>query len=158
MGASDQITWVNRPLKGRTGVTVFLAALFPVLAGLVYLESRNAAVTALALAFVGVAISPAILPTRYVVDPGGVLVSHFGRTRHRPWTAFRRLIVDSDVIVLSPFAKPSFLDSFRGQYLRFNRDQESLREEVLRFVLGRLPRRHECQGSAAPNETESEEG
>ncbi len=149
----QQIDWINRPLKGRTGVTVFLVVLFPVLAGVVYLESRNVAVTALALAFVGVAISPAILSTRYVLDRGGVTVSHFGRTTRRPWTAFRRLIVDKDVLVVSPFAKPSFLDSFRGQYLRFNRGQEALREEVVRFVLTQLPKagarsRHESENQA----------
>jgi hypothetical protein len=135
-----QLNWTNRPLKGRRGVALFLAVLFPVLAVVVYVESRNVAVTALALAFVAVAISPAILPTRYVLSDVGVVVGHFGRSTQRPWTAFRRLIVDRDVILLSPFAKPSFLDSFRGQYLRFNRGQEALREEVLQFVLARLPK------------------
>jgi hypothetical protein len=137
--SADQVCWTLRPLRGRPGAVVCLLLLAPALAGVVFIESRNVAVTALALAFVGVAVSPAVMPTRYRLDSEGVQVVHLGRTVRRPWSDFRRLIVDPGVLVLSPFPRPGFLDTFRGQYLRFGRGQEAVREEALRFVLARIP-------------------
>jgi len=148
-GDKDQSTatlaWTNLPLKGRRGTVIFLAVLLPVLAALVYHESHNAFAALLAVAFVAVVITPAVLPTTYTLDAEGVTVRHIGKTVSHPWSACKRLIVDVDVIVLSPFPKASFLDSFRGVYLRFNRGQETIREEAMQFALARMPR---CHGTA----------
>jgi hypothetical protein len=134
------ISWRFSPLKGRRAAAAFLAVLLPAVVVLVFLQSRNPVTTALAAAFLLVAVAPALLPTAFELDAEGVTVKHLGRVVRRPWTAFRRVMVDGDVVVLSPFARASFLDTFRGLYLRFNREDEAVREAALRHVLGRLSR------------------
>jgi hypothetical protein len=144
--AKSELKWTYVPLKARIGTLIFLAVLVPVLAVLVYLESHNVIVMVLAVAFLAVAVSPAILPAEHVLDESGVAVRHFGKTIGRPWSEVKRLVVDPEVLVLSPSAKPGFLDSFRGIHLRFNRDQEAIRDEALKYIMARIPRRHETGG------------
>jgi len=143
---TERFIWTAVPLKGRLGATVFLLFLFPVLAAVVYVESGDVLLTVLAVAFVAVAISPAVLPTTYILEEEKITVKHLGRSVEKSWSAFKRLIVDRDVILLSPFAAPCFLDTFRGLYLRFNKDQNDIKEKALMFVLSRLPRVREDSG------------
>ena len=99
--------------------------------------------------FLCIVISPALVPTRYLLDDYGVRVRHLGRKSQHPWGAFRRVIVDRDVLVLTPFPKPTFLDSFRGVYLRLARRQGETRERVIRFVLARMAA-HKKAGEGEP--------
>jgi hypothetical protein len=124
---------------------VFLAILLPALGGGVWLESHNLALAALAVILVSLVITPALAATSYVLDPEGLTVKQLGRTTTQAWDRFRRVIVDQEVLIVSPFKKPCFLDTFRSVYLRFNRDQEAVREEALRFLLARIPRSRAAQ-------------
>ena len=138
--AGSRVAWTHLPLKGRTAAKVFLAVLLPALGCGIWLESHNLALAALAVVFVSLAISPALASTGYVLEEGGISVKHLGRTTLQPWQTFRRVIVDEDVLVVSPYKKPCFLDTFRGVYLRFNQDHETVREDALRFLLFRVPK------------------
>ena len=64
------------------------------------------------------------VPTEVTLDEAGVRVRALGRERRRPWAEVRALYPHRDGVHLSPFARPSALDPFRGIYLRFagNRD------------------------------------
>ncbi len=58
-----------------------------------------------------------LTPTRYELTPHEVVVHRFwGRIRY-PWHRFRRVEMDQNGVFLSPFARPSRLDAFRGLYL-----------------------------------------
>jgi hypothetical protein len=143
--SSDRVEWTTHPLKGRTGAAVFLVILLPVLGGGVWLESHNLALSALAVFLVALAVCPALAPTAYVLGPEGITVRHLGRTTTQSWEPFRRVIVNDDLVVVSPFKKPCFLDTVRGIYLRFNRDQQAVREEALRFLLLRIAKPERAQ-------------
>ncbi len=58
-----------------------------------------------------------VTPTRYVFTQEGVTVHRFWGRIHHPWHRFRRVELDANGVFLSPFARPSRLDAFRGLYL-----------------------------------------
>ena len=70
------------------------------------------------------------LPTRYELDEAGIQVRFLGRCRDILWSRVRRVDEHKTGVFLSPFPKPSRLDSFRGTFLRFSGNAD----EVLTFV------------------------
>ena len=91
------------------------------------------------LAFVGLmvlflSLSRYFLPTRYKIDGEGVEVATaFGRSQRR-WSTLRRFAADHRGITLSPYARRSWLDPYRGVRLLYHRN----RDEVLAAVAARL--------------------
>jgi len=71
-------------------------------------------------------------PTTYVLLDDGVEVRSLYVQRRR-WEDVKRFYIDKRGVFLSPFAKPSRLENFRGVYLRFPEDKE-LRERIVEFV------------------------
>ena len=49
----------------------------------------------------------------------------------KPWSDFRSFYADRNGVLLSPFARPSRLENFRGVYVRFG---DSKRHEILDFI------------------------
>ncbi|MCC7262069.1 MAG: hypothetical protein IT369_06045 [Candidatus Latescibacteria bacterium] len=79
-------------------------------------------------------LSSYFCPTHYQLDEAGVQVRHLGRSRQRPWAQFCRIDRCREGVFLSPFARPSRLDSFRGCLLRSPRDPERVRHFAQRHV------------------------
>ncbi len=77
-----------------------------------------------------------ITPTRYVLDPEGITVHRFWGKVHYPWSRFRRVAQDKNGVFLSPFARPSRLDAFRGLYLIL--PDAEVREQVYRWAVQHL--------------------
>ncbi|MFP4058232.1 MAG: hypothetical protein ACLF0G_15300 [Candidatus Brocadiia bacterium] len=88
----------------------------------------------LAGALLSLSLCRYFLPTRYHLDDQGAAVGFLGQWRRVPWGAVRRVSVHREGVHLSPFARPSRLDSFRGTYLRFAGNGQ----EVVRFVRSRV--------------------
>ena len=65
-------------------------------------------------------------PSRYKLDEIGVSRDILGRQTRRVWTEFRRLDARSNGLFLSPFARPSRLDSFRGFFLPFHAEGDQV--------------------------------
>jgi hypothetical protein len=76
------------------------------------------------------ALSPYFLPTDYALYAGGGESRFIGVTRRFTWSQYRTFYPDSHGVLLSPFAKPSRLENFRGIYLRF----DGRREQILNIV------------------------
>ncbi len=71
-----------------------------------------------------------IFPSHFQLDDEGVTVRFLGVARRMPWTALRRTASGPGGMFLSPFERPSRLDSFRGVSLRFAGNAD----EVIAFV------------------------
>ena len=65
-------------------------------------------------------------PSRYRLDETGVSRDLLGRQTRRAWTEFRRVDARSNGLFLSPFARPSRLDSFRGLFLPFHAEGDQV--------------------------------
>ncbi|MCX7967020.1 MAG: hypothetical protein N3B10_00865 [Armatimonadetes bacterium] len=71
-----------------------------------------------------------LFPVRYRVTEEGVEVSSFLSDRKIRWEQVRRLDVFNDRVFLSPYPKPSRLDSLRGVWIRWDGEPEGFQRLV----------------------------
>lgn len=84
------------------------------------------------LAVLALSMLPFFLPTVYEFDEEGVEITSLFFVRHfRPWSDFRSYYADKVGAQLSPFARPSRLAVFRGNFIRFGADN---RDRVIAFL------------------------
>jgi hypothetical protein len=130
-GTSCELRWTAHPLRDevwwKSAALIALIACFSAgacysLEGLIY--------GLIACAVLIAAVSRYLLPVHYCLTDREVVVTHAGMTRRTPWGRFQKFHVHPDGVFLSPFGRPSRLDSFRGCFLRFKDN----RDEVLAVV------------------------
>ena len=81
-------------------------------------------------------LSSFFLPVRYAFYSNRVTIHFFLGKRSKPWSVFKNYYVDKNGVLLSPFPKPSRLDTFRGMYIRFG----SNRAEIIDYINRKLQR------------------
>lgn len=69
-------------------------------------------------------------PTRYELDAEGITARFPLKTIHYQWTELRRFVYDETGGFLSPRARRSFLDEYRGISLLFPEDAEPIIAEI----------------------------
>lgn len=69
-------------------------------------------------------------PTRYLLGPESISARGLVSRKKRHWSGLKKYYVGKKGVHLSPYARPSRLESFRGIYLPFG----GKREEILRFI------------------------
>jgi hypothetical protein len=106
--------WTAHPARRRPRELMLLAmvVLFSTYAVLVGLESGFLAVLA-AVILLATAV-PFLAPTRYRLDGEGVGERRLGRTRFRAWADLRRVQIGPGAALVTPFARPSWMDRYRG--------------------------------------------
>jgi len=116
---AGQLSWVVHPLSQEPAVKS--AALVAAIAGFSLLAAstlEGAVYGLVSLVVLSLSMARYFLPTRYTVDEEGVawrlLVGH-----RRPWQEFARVEERADGLLLSPFVRPTRLDTYRGVHLRF---------------------------------------
>ena len=123
-------TWEAWPVR-RNPARGVLAAV--VIAGSVWgtwAWTGSVALTGVALVVLGVATGTFFFPTHYRLTQEGVEIERPWRRQCRPWKDFRGIRHGGDLVVLSPFARESWLDGFRGVTLLLPEE----RGEVLEYV------------------------
>ncbi|MGQ9661849.1 MAG: hypothetical protein ACUVWX_05850 [Kiritimatiellia bacterium] len=116
--------------------TILLLALIGITVGLSYLiMNYSGAILAAILLFV--LLGPYFLPTRYKVSERGVESRFPLFNRSRSWGEYKRYAVARDGVFLGTFPRPSRLDSFRGEFLRFTAGMDP--EQVLELVRRHIP-------------------
>ncbi len=71
-------------------------------------------------------LSKFLFPSYYTLDTVGIECRHLGRCQMRRWVEFRRIDVRNNGLFLSPFIRPSRLDSFRGFFLPFHQNRDTV--------------------------------
>lgn len=89
--------------------------------------------TVVALAVFAAALNTWYLPVSYTLDHRGITVDKRVFSHTHPWSQFRRWFRTANGVVLSPFARRTYLDTFRGVHLLLPADPQP--------VLDRLGRR-----------------
>lgn len=77
-----------------------------------------------------VSVGPFFVPTDYRLGPEGVQIRRPWRTWNRPWSDFRSVRAGGELVLLSPFARRTWLEGIRGESLRVFGN----REEVVQYV------------------------
>jgi hypothetical protein len=69
---------------------------------------------------------PFFLKTKYIFDDKGVTMKRGGATISRKWDQIHSLYPDKNGVLLSPFAKQTWLENFRGVYLQYGKHREEI--------------------------------
>jgi hypothetical protein len=77
----------------------------------------------LALAILTASLGTYFLPTDYTLYDGGIETRFLGNVRRFRWAQYRSFYVDPNGVLLSPFARRSRLENFRGIFLRYDGNQ-----------------------------------
>jgi len=128
--AAASLRWRSHPIVDDYPRSLLLvAAVIAVCVG-VWVSFGGLGYAAIAAAFLLGSLARYFVPTDYELDAAGVCVRFLGHARRVPWEAVRRVGVRREGVQLSPFERPSRLESFRGTFLRFAGN----RHEVVSFV------------------------
>src|SRR5688572_11381546 len=92
----------------------------------------------LAAVILVLAVAPFLFPTHHRLDDGGVEVRRLGARRYRPWPELRRVQIGRAGALLSPFARPSWMDRYRGVLLSFDGLAADDRAQVVAELRRRL--------------------
>ena len=134
---SNSVEWVSWPLRDEPPAkTILLLVLIGITVGLSWLI-MNLSGGILAAILLFILLGPYFLPTRYKVTENCVESRFPLFNRSRPWSEYKRYAIGKDGIFLGTFPRPSRLDSFRGEFLRFTpgMDRQRVIELVRRHVI-----------------------
>lgn len=132
------LKWRSHPVRRRESkLTLVIAVLIGLPAGLLILYGPYYA--GLAIVVLGGSLASYFLPTDYVLYAGGGEMRFFWICRRFTWEQFRSYYPDRNGVLLSPFARPSRLENFRGLYLRFGDCADQVMAIVTERVAVRPP-------------------
>jgi len=138
---TPELEWSVWPAKEKPllslGLIVLLFAIW-IAVGYIY---REAIWVGLAVVLLSGAVAPYFVITRYRLDEEGIATKRYLTPMKKRWEELRSFYPDKNGVLVSPFAKPSRLENFRGMYLRFGGN----REAVLNVLEERIGQREKEQ-------------
>ena len=128
------LTWTAHPARRRPDQLALIAAvvLLSVWAVMVTLQSPWLALVAAVLLVV--ATASFLFPTHYRLDELGVEQRRIFGRRFRAWADLRRLQVGPGAALVSPFARPSWMDRHRGFILYFDGLDPDRKNQVVELL------------------------
>ena len=129
------LIWVVHPVFDNWKRSAVLVAFLIMLIAAVYFASQSIYLTLLSVFFLAGALYKYFVPFRYQFDNQKVTIQSFFYRFEQDWTNFRSFYVDQNGILLSPFARPSRLENFRGVYIRFGNNKGA----VIDFIKQQIP-------------------
>ena len=130
------LAWTAHPARRRPDQVALIAAVVLLSAWAVLVTLAAPWLAILAAALLVIAVAPFWLPTRYRLDAAGIEERRWPRRRYRTWAELRRCDVGGRALLLSPFARPSWLDRYRGMVVMFDGGE---RAAIIAAVQARLP-------------------
>ncbi len=131
------LSWTSHPAKRRPQDVFLLAAVVLLSAWAVLVTLDSALLAGLAVVILMVSVAPFWLPTHYRLDDDGVEARRLWTRRRRAWGDLRRAQIGTGAALVSPFARPSWMDRHRGVLLCF--DGLDRRDDVVAELRTRLP-------------------
>jgi hypothetical protein len=128
------LEWKCHPVKRRPMVSVLVTVFIMVVGVLVHYATESRLLGMLAAIVLLASLAKFYFPTVYRLSDRGVTVKTTTQTLTKPWSMYRSFYPDKNGVLLSPFGRPSRLETFRGIYLMFNNN----RDEVIAFITPRL--------------------
>ena len=129
--------WTAHPAARRPKDVVLVAAVALLFAGAVLATLQSVFLAVLAIVVLVISVSGFLLPTRYELTRDAVIERRMFFTRQRRWQDLRRVQVGTGAALVSPFAKPNFLDRYRGMVLSLDGAD---RQKVVETIRARLSR------------------
>jgi len=136
--------WTVHPAKQRPRDVILVIAVLLLSTGAVSASLQSLFLTALAAVFLMVSVASFVFPTHYRVTDEGVSEQRLWRRRRRRWCDLRRIHVGCRGVLVSPFARPHWLDRYRGIVLVFDPavagdSSNGQRERLLAILRDHIP-------------------
>jgi hypothetical protein len=135
---AEPYEWTAHPARRRPQdlmlfITILLFSSYAVLVGF-----ESAFLAVLAIVILTISVAPFLAPTRYRIDGAGVSEARLGRKRFRAWADLRRLQIGKGAALVTPFARPSWMDRYRGILLYLDGAD---RDRVVAMLRARIPKK-----------------
>ncbi len=132
---ASEITWRVHPVVESWKRTILLCLFLLSILTILYWGFQSIGVLLFsALLLIG-PLYKYFLPFQYHCGTDNLVVSACCYKFDRPWSTYRSYYVDKNGVLLSPFAKPSRLENFRGIYVRFGKHPP---EEIVNFIQSKI--------------------
>ena len=125
--------WISFPFVETPLSSVLVIAFFALVAIFVHSVTINFFWVLLSLVFLFSSLFSYFVPTYYDLYDDHVFVKVLVFKRQRKYNEFKCFYADKKGVMLGTFSRPRGLDRFRGQSIRFSKNQEE-REEIMAFL------------------------
>jgi len=141
MHEQPKFEWISFPFADFPIKTIFLIMFTFFIWTIVYSIWNDKFLLILSIFFMTVPLVPYYVPTRYRFYKDRIAVKIAFLERSRKYTEFHCFYADKMGVMLSTFRSPRRLDRFRGQSVRFSKNQEE-REAILKFLEEKIGNRY----------------
>ena len=133
------LDWICHPAKRNKKVTVAVSILIAVLVAVVYYATFSVWFTILGFLILTGSLAGFYFPSHYQFTDNKIIIITKMQKLEKNWSQYRSYYSDKNGVLLSPFARPSRLENFRGIYIKFwyNKD------EVMAIVKDKIKRDRE---------------
>ena len=138
-GLPEEIRWRVHPFTENPWHSALLMVIIVLVCVGVWSWTLWGGMVTIALVLLVVSVAPYLFPTSYHLTQDGIEIRFLRAVTFRGWEELKNFYPHDVGVHLSTFRRPSGLDAFRGNYIRFGRGN---REEVLRFLDDRIKREH----------------
>lgn len=136
-GNTHHINWTSFPIQEESiyKSLILVCGIIAFCVGIVFIISIAYALFAFAVLFM--ALSKYFLPTRYKLDDQGFSKEFLFFSKHRLWKDYKRTVGFNDGIFISPMAKTSRLDNFRGEFIKLEKNMNGhIYNRVIKSFIG----------------------
>lgn len=124
------LNWVSHPAKARPRAAVLVILFLFLLVAIVYALTLSIMFTVAGALILWGSLSQFFLRTTFEFTQTKVRVKYIVNKIEKEWSQYRSYYEDKNGVLLSPFVRPSRLENFRGIYIRFVGNRDSVMDIV----------------------------
>ncbi len=129
------LSWTVHPIVENWRKSVLLGLFLALLLFGIYLGFQSIYVALISgIVLIG-SLYKYFLPFHHRCEADRLIITSCCYKLERSWETFRSFYVDANGVLLSPFARPTRLENFRGVYVRFGKHTP---EEVVDFISSKI--------------------
>ena len=133
--APSTLSWTVHPIVENWRKSVLLGLFLVLLLFGIYLGFQSIYVALISGIVLLGSLYKYFLPFHHQCEADRLIITSCCYRLERSWETFRSFYVDANGILLSPFARPTRLENFRGVYVRFGKHTS---EEVVDFITSKI--------------------
>lgn len=143
MSEGAVLNWKVHPIKRNLKVSVGVILLLFMVWAVVYLVMQSVLFLAIAIVAMSISLLGFFFPTEYELYADKIKVKYVLTNLEKEWKNYRSFYVDKNGVLLSPFAKPSRLENFRGIYLKIDKDSQ-IRDKIIDYIKSKIDSSVQC--------------
>ena len=129
------LSWTVHPFVENWGKSVALGLFLTLLLFGIYWGFQSIYIAGLSVIFLIGSLYKYFLPFHHQCEADRLIITSCCYRQERSWKTFRSFYVDANGVLLSPFARPTRLENFRGVYVRFGKHTP---EEIINFITNKI--------------------